>query len=253
MPEQNPYPKWLVFCVHTALRIQHGLADLVTLRRYKVPAAGLQELNEIVERSRIRTDISEHLPTLFVEAVRSRPELIVELGVRGGESTFALERAARRCGEIPIVSVDIEDCESVSHYSNRTFVKMDDIAFARQFPSWRAERNLPDRIGFLFIDTSHLYEHTVEEIKHWFPLLAPRATVCFHDTNMWWLNMRRDWTLGTGWSNKRGVIRAIEEYLGTRYNEKAQFADYRKGWLVQHYPNCSGLTILSRNPDWTFE
>ena len=42
-----------------------------------------------------RSDISDHLATIFSEAVAAKPRLIVELGVRGGESRYALERAAR--------------------------------------------------------------------------------------------------------------------------------------------------------------
>ncbi len=69
--------------------------DLKTRRRYI--SSGLKELNEIKEHSLVRTDISDHLVSLFIESLSIKPKLIVELGVRGGESTFVLERVAKLC------------------------------------------------------------------------------------------------------------------------------------------------------------
>src|SRR5258708_5830513 len=67
----------------------------------------LPDLAQIEERRKLDTDISDHLPSLFAETVNARPELIVELGVRGGDSTFVLERAARFCNA-HLISVDID-------------------------------------------------------------------------------------------------------------------------------------------------
>jgi hypothetical protein len=49
-----------------------------------------------------------------------------------------------------------------------------------------------------------------------------------------------------GWDNQRGVIRAIEEFLGRRYDESAFFVDIARGFLVTHRPNCNGFTVLRR-------
>jgi len=107
-----------------------------------------------------------------------RPRLIVELGVRKGQSTFVFERVARLF-DAALVSVDIEDCMQASSYPHWHFVQSDDVAFARRFPAWCAEHDLPAQIDVLFIDTSHVYEHTVQEIDAWFPLLAKHALVFF--------------------------------------------------------------------------
>ncbi len=98
----------------------------------------------------------------------------------------------------------------------------------------------------LFIDTSHLYEHTKQEIASWFPFLATNARVFFHDTNLKQVYFRRDGTMGLGWENERGVIRAIEEHFGVSLPEKRDFVDAREGWLIRHYANSSGLTVLTR-------
>jgi hypothetical protein len=101
----------------------------------------------------------------------------------------------------------------------------------------------------LFIDTSHLYEHTRTEIQAWFPHLRDRATVIFHDTNLNRTSRTHNHTiLNIGWDNQRGVIRAIEELLGKKLNENASFAGMVNEWLVRHYPNSFGLTVLKRLP-----
>jgi hypothetical protein len=201
--------------------------------------------NEIIAHASERTDISDHLGTMFVESTAVRPALIVELGVRGGESTFVLERVARLFGA-RLVSVDIQDCARVSSYPERDFVRCDDIVFASQFPDWCQERDISPVIDLLFIDTSHELEHTVQEIVHWFPMLSDRAKVFFHDTNMKRVFTRRDGSLGLGWRNKRGVIAAIEHYLGRRLNETHDFTCFAGEWLIKHHANCSGFTVMER-------
>src|ERR1700722_1536588 len=64
----------------------------------------LPEITEIRKHALPRTDISDHLLPLFLEALAVQPQLIVELGVRSGESTFSLERVAKLCGST-LVSV----------------------------------------------------------------------------------------------------------------------------------------------------
>jgi len=204
------------------------------------------EVQEIVQRASLRyTDISDHLLTLFAEAVSVHPRLIVELGVRGGESTFAFERAARLSGG-HVLSVDLEDCQVQSSYPKWTFLKANDITFASQFPEWCSSHQLSPEIDVLFIDTSHLYQHTLEELRLWMPNLAAKSKMILHDTNMKRVYRRADRSLGLGWDNERGVIRALEETLGTKFNETQDFVTVADGWLVRHWSHCNGLTVLEK-------
>ncbi len=205
----------------------------------------LEEFREIRERARKRTDISDHLITLFIETLIQKPRLIVELGTRGGDSTFVLERAAKLC-RAKFISVDIEDCAQVSQYPDWIFVQKDDIRFAREFKSWCRTHGLEPAIDILFIDTSHEYNHTVQEIRSWFPWMAERGKVLLHDTNLKYYYFRKDRSMDIGWKNQRGVIRALEEYFGCRFDEKRNFTGIRKNWLIKHWPNCCGLTILEK-------
>ncbi len=152
---------------------------------------------------------------------------------------------AKLCGST-LVSVDIDDCERVSSCPTRTFVKSDDIAFAGQFPDWCGERGIRPEIDVLFIDTSHLYDHTVQEIAHWFPYLSQKSKVFFHDTNQRNIYYRQDKSMGIGWDSKRGVIAALQEYLGVNFDENVSFTDARKGWIIRHNARCSGFTVLER-------
>jgi cephalosporin hydroxylase len=210
------------------------------------PLADHAPLREIQEKAKVRTDISEHLETLFVESLGVRPKLIVELGVRGGESTFVLERVARLFGST-LVSVDIEDCTKVCSWDKWHFVKSDDIAFAKAFPAWCQERGIEPRIDVLFIDTSHLSKHTNEEIDSWFPYLSDRSKVFFHDTNVRELIYRKD---GSAFRavplEERGVIKALDRYFGKTFNETTDFFDYKNGWLIKHHSYCHGFTVLER-------
>ena len=205
-----------------------------------------KEVQEISKRAASRyTDISDHLLTLFAEALSVQPRLLVELGVRGGESTFAFERAARLC-DADLLSVDVEECLVQSSYPKWSFVKQNDITFASEFPAWCSSRKIPPAIDVLFIDTSHLYQHTLEELRLWMPHLSAKGKMILHDTNMKRLYRRVDRSLGVGWDNARGVIRALEETLGAQLNEAHDFVTVANGWLVRHRAHCNGLTVVEK-------
>jgi predicted O-methyltransferase YrrM len=196
------------------------------------------------------SDIHDHLGAIFAETLRGAPRLVVELGTRGGLSTRAL-LAAAELADARVLSVDIEDCSGADiperFRARWRFVLADDVAFAGA-PLERAcaELGLPTRADVIFVDTSHLYEHTRAEIAAWLPRLAPGGAMIFHDTNLapWFRSL--DGKVRRGWDNQRGVIRAIEERLGRRYDQGAYFVDVADGFLVEHRPWCNGLTVLRR-------
>jgi cephalosporin hydroxylase len=205
----------------------------------------VSSLEAVRHRALKRTDICDHLETLFIECLGIRTGLVVELGSGDGESTCVLERIAK-LWDAPLVSVDIEDRAEVGSYRHRWFVKSDDIAFASEFPAWCAAQGLPAKIDILFIDTSHLYDHTRAEIDAWFPYLNSRCKVIFHDTHLIEIFTRKDGTTGKGWNNNRGVIRALEDYFETAFDEAKDFVMENKGWLIRHWCNCNGLMIMDR-------
>ena len=175
------------------------------------------------------------------------------MGTREGISTsWALLAAAEITGA-QVLSIDLAECSNIDlpeHLRARwTFIQADDVAFAGEpFSSFCASRHSPPFADVILIDTSHLYEHTCAEIKHWLPRLAPRGVMLFHDTNMaGGLYRSLGGRIDFGWDNERGVIRAIEEHLGRRYNERSYFTDVAAGYTVRHFPWSSGLTVLWRH------
>jgi len=227
------------------LQLLHATYNLFVAAPKKGGYKNSEEYNEIIDRAVERTDINEHLVTIFNEGVASKPQVIVELGVRSGESTFILERVAKQCDSI-LISVDLDSCINASQWKKWFFVQQDDIAFAKEFPNFCSKNNIEGKIDLLFIDTSHLYEHTVQEIESWFPLLSENFKVIFHDTNLRDVFYRKDGSMGLAWDNERGVIRAIEEYYNTSFDEKKDFTTTINGVQIKHYSNCCGLTILEK-------
>lgn len=216
-------------------------------KKEKIILSELKELNEIKKRSFKRTEMSDHLVNLFRESLLKNPKLIVELGVNTGESTFVFERVAKLTNA-KLVSVDITDCSNVTSWKDWLFVKKDDIEFSKEFTSWCSKNKITPKINILFIDTSHLFNHTVKEIESWFPHLSEDAKVIFHDTNLKKVFKRRDGSMGLGFENHRGVIRGIEKYFKCKFNEEKSFTLFKDNWLIKHEPNCNGLMILDKFP-----
>lgn len=213
---------------------------------HSVPSEPISKgLRHVCRIASTLTDIDEHLETMYVEGLLCRPRLIVELGVRGGTSTAVFDQVSEICGST-IISGDIADCSGVSPNPRWHFFRGDDVHLAEMFPQYCRTLGITPEVDLLFIDTSHYYDHTVEEIRAWFPLLSSRAKVMFHDTNLRNVGPRKDGCFQLGWDNERGVIRAIEEYLGTRIDERRHCVDVVAGWLLRHWPNCNGFTILDR-------
>jgi predicted O-methyltransferase YrrM len=197
-----------------------------------------------------KSDISDHLGAIFFFAMGAKPKLIVELGTRGGQSTLSL-LAAAFLSKAVLLSIDIVDCElmDLPFRDNWHFVQADDIEFGNlHFISWCSHLYIEPIIDVLLVDTSHKYEHTKKEIETWFRYLSDEGIMIFHDTNMGkGIYSRTDGSVDIGWDNNRGVIRAIEDFVGRNYDENSFCYDFTKDMLLIHYPYCSGLTILKKH------
>lgn len=232
----------------------HGIVSIVRAYNHVVgifhptdnPPAESPELDDVRARARQRTDISDHLERLFEESLSVKPALIVELGVGPGESSFVLEKVANISGGT-LISVDRDQRIKKDGTAKHWYVNKDDIEFAGQFKAWCGEKGIAPLIDVLFIDTSHTYAHTVQEIAHWFPFLSKKGKVFFHDTNVKIIYHRLDGSIGITYDHEpRAVMRAIEEFLGCKLDETRDFFDIRNGWRIRHYRLCNGFTILEK-------
>jgi len=184
---------------------------------------------EVVERALSGGDIRSHLERLYDTVLRWGPRLIVELGIRGGVSSFALERGARLVGA-RMVCVDINDCSGVLGYAD--FVQSDDVDFAAVFGDWCQDHDITPSVDLLMIDTSHTYDHTMREMVAWLPWMSEACIIIFHDTNASQLGY--------------DVAGYLREWLEIPFPEGLDFTAESRGWHVEHHPECYGLTLIRR-------
>ena len=127
-------------------------------------------------RAAVWSDIQGHLPYLY-ETVRSYPDpVVIELGVREGNSTIAL--LAATCSGGHLWSADVLPPAVPNDWREDArwhFLLADDLS--PQALAWA-----PPVCDVLFIDTSHTYEQTLAELEAYAPRVAPGGTVLLHDT-----------------------------------------------------------------------
>lgn len=114
------------------------------------------------------SDIQAHLP--FLRDLAAKSKVVVELGIRTGNSTAALHAGVLDSGG-HLWSVDNNPlyCNWPPH-PQHTVICSDSLTAP-----------LPEEIDLLFIDTLHTYGHTKAELA----LYGPRAKIiCLHDTEL---------------------------------------------------------------------
>lgn len=175
-------------------------------------------------------DSDKHIMTLFSIAVGGNSKNIIELGVRGGNTTLPLILASKLTGG-KVTSVDINETEfkcPKELQDNWNFVKSDAIEFLLKLtPS--------DNIDLIYIDDWHSYDHVKQELDILDKIISPSTIILLHDlmygnTNPFY---HTDLTLKDGqWANG-GPYRAVAEL-------NPQF------WEFATLPWNNGLTILRK-------
>jgi len=118
-----------------------------------------------------QVDMYPHIWTLHGHATKAK--VVVEFGVRGGVSTWAILDGIPEDGLL--FSVDILPCivpPRVSSDPRWTFLIGDDLD-----PAIQAQ--LPAHADMVFIDTDHTYEQTVKELAYTLTLTPDR--IVMHD------------------------------------------------------------------------
>ncbi len=149
--------------------VEKALYEHKNLSRFK-PANSLEKL--MTQQS----DIWEHLATLHMLSVEFDLKNILELGTAEGESTVALLQAAHQIGG-RVYSIDINPCiEARNLITNLgladcwNFTQGDDLKV-----KWDKS------IDHLFIDTSHMFEHTLKELQKYEPYVKIGGVITLHD------------------------------------------------------------------------
>lgn len=128
-------------------------------------------LSEQYERvSKHPSDIQGHL-SRFVEMVEDLDAThVIELGTRTGVSTIAWLYALE--GRGTLTSVDLDPKPDIGEWDHWTFIQGDDMEVVGDL----------EPADIVFIDTSHLYEHTCAELEAYLPLA--RSLIVCHDTQL---------------------------------------------------------------------
>lgn len=162
------------------------------------------------------SDIWEHLPTFVELCAALDARKVVELGVRTGVSTIAWLHGLEHTGG-HLWSVDISEPPEIPGAARWTFLQGDD-----RDPSIIAA--LPADVDIVFIDTSHTYAHTLQELALYTPRVRKGGRIVLHDTEV----EHPDGTTDTDYP----VRRAVELFCEAN------------GLAWTNYPNCNGLAIV---------
>jgi len=123
------------------------------------------------------SDIHLHLPRFVAMVEEMDAQRVLELGTRTGVSTVAwLHGLASTGGHL--TSVDIDERPPIGEHDRWEFIQGDDTDPA-----------IVARLGehaydIVFIDTSHLYEHTLSELYLYRWLVRPGGLIVLHDTEL---------------------------------------------------------------------
>lgn len=163
-------------------------------------------------------DISGHLPTLYELVVGLNAQWVIELGVRSGISTTAWLAGLEVTGG-SLVTVDLHDAPPLEHGDVPwRHVKGDDLGLFDEVAYFCPD---PD---IVFVDSSHCYQHTLDEIAYYLGL-APKVMV-FHDADL-------EKPVGCGCPDDDPpfpVRRAVEESFPASQ--------------ILHYPTFNGLFVV---------
>tara|TARA_Y100001963_G_scaffold159405_1_gene262941 strand:+ start:6034 stop:7473 length:1440 start_codon:yes stop_codon:yes gene_type:complete len=185
----------------------------------------LKRLKFIYDVKRISdTDIAGHIPLIYKLASKIKPRVIIQNGVRNGNSGISLAIAQLENNNL-LVDIDLIDLMDDDMREIRNTVSNNWINFIGNVQSTDILAELQEhkgKVDLFFSDTSHNYEDTLFELEHYMPLLSPTGIMLMHDLDPW--------------NRYKGQARALDEYF-TKHPEW--------NWCVQT-GNC-GLGIFYRD------
>ena len=165
------------------------------------------------------SDISQHLLVLYGLAIVSKAQSICEIGA--GQSTYVLTAAAN-ANEGQFYSVDLTKEARERLFPDAYNLDLEPRYHFVHGNSLEVVKTWDKPIDFLFIDSGHEYNLTLNELKSWAPFVKEGSFICMHDTGLFnnnFADCRRamlDFLAETGWKfrtmdNQNGlsIIRKI--------------------------------------------
>ena len=173
-----------------------------------------------------KSDINEHLPTLFKYA--SSCDHITEMGVRSGVSTVAFLQAKPKI----LISIDIIKHKNINNLEKQS--KTENINF--NFILGNTLKIKIEETELLFIDTLHTYDQLSKELK--LHVDKVKKYIILHDTSSFEFEDEKRRGYIPSSTGKKGLWPAVEEFL-----------DKNNNWSIkERFKNNNGLTILQKEP-----
>jgi predicted O-methyltransferase YrrM len=171
--------------------------------------------DNVIELSKITTDINEHLITMMNLVVERNAKKVVELGVRGGVSTQAWLGGVSQTGGF-LNSYDIQNLLPLDGPRNTTIIER--LGNLSDYKSiWNFEigsslevhsRYTYDCIDILFIDTDHTAKQLYEELTLWHSKVKEDGIIVMHDVTVPNIDMRQ------------GLMKFLSEHEEYIYDER---------------------------------
>jgi cephalosporin hydroxylase len=182
-----------------------------------VDLEGAMNLRDEVQRlCATPSDIQNHLPRFVALVTILDAKHVIELGSRSGVSTVAwLYGLAGTGGRL--TSVDLDEAPNIGQHDHWTHIQGSDLD-----PDIIDQLDMAD---IVFIDTSHLYEHTVQELNIYRHLVRSGGVLVLHDTML-------PTPEGAPPRPLYPVRVAIEEFVA------------ENGYVWHNYPDSWGLAVI---------
>ena len=134
-------------------------------------------ITDLYDRARSTpSDFWEHVEFISDLTVYREAKVVIELGTRSGVSTAGwLHGLAQTDGQL--WSVDIDPRPDLPDIRSWRFVQGDDL-------STDVYNSLPEQADIVFIDTSHDYTHTLNELNLYRWKLWAGGCIVLHDTEL---------------------------------------------------------------------
>jgi len=189
------------------------------------------------------SDINEHLPTLYKYA--SECESIVELGVRGVISSYALVYGllSNNSSKKRILLNDIKPCD-ISELLRLTENLEINVKY-----EWINDLDLEitENYDLTFIDTWHVYAQLKRELEKFSKLT--NKYIIMHDTT---IDDYKGETIRSGWNaevQSRQTGFPVDEINKGLLPAITEFVESNPNWRIREkFDNNNGLTVLERIP-----
>jgi len=148
----------------------------------------LEKITNIYNKKKNRSgsDIAGHLPFLYSITKAIKPKVIIQAGIRDGNSDSAFAKAALEL-KATLVDIDMNDVrdgelkdireEEDNWHFHLGRTDNSDIVDAMQVHK--------GKVGIFFTDTSHNYGDTKFELDTYSKLLTPEGIILIHDMDPW--------------------------------------------------------------------